>query len=274
MDETKAQELRRKAIVAKTRARWRRYHLIDRFLPKPRRLSCPLCLHKEAIAAFRTHESNCIFEGGRLLRYECPKCEVIFGTRRMLAMSPRALGREYADLYAVYNEGDTTHTETQTFHCLAPRPGGIYLNYGCGRWSKSIERLRAEGHQIYGFEPYSNGGGDGQDHIIRDLATLRRMRFDGIMSHNVLEHFQDPVADLRLMASLLRDEQSVMAHATPCYRYKYEFSRFHVFFFTGRSPEALAARAGLRVDVQEVALDQGQLVRLFRPRAQAALRAA
>src|SRR6185437_6930982 len=67
------------------------------------------------------------------------------------------------------------------------------------------------------------------------------------LSNNVLEHLTDPVQTLRFLAGLLRDGQSKMAHATPCYRYSFEFTRFHLFFFAGRSLARVAARAGLAV---------------------------
>jgi hypothetical protein len=68
------------------------------------------------------------------------------------------------------------------------------------------------------------------------------------MSHNLLEHLVDPVAELRFMRSLLRDEHSRMVHATACFRYEIEYSRFHLFFFTGRSLEVIAARTGMRLE--------------------------
>jgi len=48
------------------------------------------------------------------------------------------------------------------------------------------------------------------------------------------------------MASLTK-AGSLMSHATPCFDYKFEFTRFHLFFFLGRSREVLAKRAGLDV---------------------------
>ena len=91
------------------------------------------------------------------------------------------------------------------------------------------------------------------------------MRFDGIMSHNVIEHFQDPVTELRHMASLLRDKDSVMAHATGCYEYRYEYTRFHTFFYTGRSAAVLAEKAGLWLEEVPVKLPEHQIVKLYHP---------
>jgi len=53
------------------------------------------------------------------------------------------------------------------------------------------------------------------------------MRFDGIFSNNVLEHFRHPVQELQRMERLLHEGGS-MAHATPCFEYLYEYTRFHL----------------------------------------------
>lgn len=38
-----------------------------------------------------------------------------------------------------------------------------------------------------------------------------------------------------------------MSHATPCFEYLYEYTRFHLFFYLGRSRTLLAEKAGLVV---------------------------
>ena len=38
-----------------------------------------------------------------------------------------------------------------------------------------------------------------------------------------------------------------MAHATPCYEYLYEYTRFHLFFFAGKSKDLLLEKAGLQL---------------------------
>jgi hypothetical protein len=51
-----------------------------------------------------------------------------------------------------------------------------------------------------------------------------------------------------------------MVHASNCYELRYQDSRFHLFFFLGRSPQVLAGRAGLRLAAQVVDVDYGHLV--------------
>ena len=76
------------------------------------------------------------------------------------------------------------------------------------------------------------------------------MKFDGVFSNNVLEHLPDPVSELKFMKSLLRDEKTdLMAHATPCFEYAYEYTRFHLVFYTGGSIASVARQIGSSVEI-------------------------
>ena len=55
-----------------------------------------------------------------------------------------------------------------------------------------------------------------------------------------------PVEEFRYFHSILKPGAR-MAHASPCYRYSYSDTRFHVVFLTGGSSEVLADRSGFRV---------------------------
>jgi hypothetical protein len=82
------------------------------------------------------------------------------------------------------------------------------------------------------------------------MKSLEKFWFDGIYSNNVIEHFVTPVSEFAFMRSLLK-RGGVMSHASPCYDYLYEFTRFHVIFYTGRSVETLARKVRLRVENRE-----------------------
>ena len=73
------------------------------------------------------------------------------------------------------------------------------------------------------------------------------MSFDGIFSNNVLEHLANPIEEIKLMRKLLKPE-GILLHATPCFEYLYEFTRFHLFFFLGRSREVLAEKTGMKLE--------------------------
>jgi hypothetical protein len=76
-------------------------------------------------------------------------------------------------------------------------------------------------------------------------------RYDGIMTNNLIEHLTDPVDAFRLFRSLLSGPYSLMAHSTPCYEYSFEYTRFHLFFFTGSSIDVLCKKCGLNVETVE-----------------------
>jgi hypothetical protein len=239
-------EIERRAVNLRIRARWLLYAVADRLSDPPATLTCPICGSIERYARYPVLTVQDRFHGGRLVRHQCPACDVIFGTRRMLSLSAQEMSREYRDVYATYDEHDSTQLELHVFSYLRPRPGGRYLNFGAGRWSAALPQLRQQGYDIVAYEPYTTMASTAT--IITREEELRDQRFDGIMSNNLIEHLQDPVAALTQQAALLRDQESCMVHATACYRYAFEGSRLHLFFFVGRSVATLARRAGLRVE--------------------------
>jgi acyl dehydratase len=58
---------------------------------------------------------------------------------------------------------------------------------------------------------------------------------------------------------------ALMSHATPCFQYLYEYTRFHLFFFPGRSLEVLAEAADLQV--RSFTVDGHYMSAVFSPRA-------
>lgn len=223
---------------------WRLIDHIDSQQPAPATTSCALCGHTAPTTQFQTHQTQCQFGGGRLLRHQCPSCDVIFGPSKMLQLTPAELSAEYDWHYRIFTEGDSTDQELRAFFALDPQPGGTYLNYGAGAWSRSVQQLRAQGWNILAYEPTQSA--QQQVGLITHPQELARHRFDGIYSNNVLEHLRHPVAELRHLASLLKPGGR-MSHATPCFEYLYEYTRFHLFFFTGRSRLYLAEQAHLDI---------------------------
>jgi hypothetical protein len=161
----------------------------------------------------------------------------------MLALSAKELADEYESHYRVFTEGDSTEQELRAFYALQPDKSKRYVNWGAGSWSNTIGKLRDEGWQVFGFEPHGSAA-KSQDEILHTHEQLARLAPHGIFSNNVLEHLRHPVLDLRAMASLLPPD-GLMSHATPCFEYRFEFTRFHLFFFLGRSKAFLAEQAGL-----------------------------
>lgn len=224
-------------------------------------MQCRICLS----AGPFEHElvSQCQFNRERLVRYECPDCGVIFGTRRMLGLSPEALGEQYTELYSSgYQEGDPTEVELALLKQLSPHPDGAYLNWAAGHRSSTSERAQAKGINLVGYDPYVPTS---KPLLLKDPSELGV--YDGIMSANFLEHLQDPVSGLREMRRHLKPD-GLMIHSTGCFQYICHETRFHLFFFTGTSVEVMAGRAGL---IAQRTTDPDVI--LFRPRRQSPVRA-
>ncbi|PWT92753.1 MAG: hypothetical protein C5B54_03035 [Acidobacteria bacterium] len=234
------------AISYAMKAHWRLIDEIEKLSNSNHSIACALCGHTGDPNEFERLESNCQFFGGKLLRHRCPVCGVIFGPQKMLQVDREMIDLEYRNLYRIYAEGENTESVIRTFMLLSPKKEGIYLDFGCGvreQSSAPIEKLREQGWNVFGFEPTARNS---SEQVFSTWQEVEERKFDGIMSHNVLEHLLDPVATTARLANILRPAGRLV-HATPCFEYAYEFSRFHVFFFTGRSPEVLASKARVKI---------------------------
>jgi SAM-dependent methyltransferase len=207
-----------------------------------REIVCLVCGRSGRRSDFLVLQERCIFGGGTLERYQCQDCDAVFGPQKCLDLPEEFVSRDYALLYTRYAETNSTDSEVRTFQSLEPRPGGLYLNWGCGAWSSTIPWLRAEGFDVWGFEPTAPAS---DPHVVakRDQISVC---FDGIFSNNVIEHFRDPRRQFEEFRRLLKPG-GVMAHSSPCYEYAYAVTRFHTLFLVGRSADVLAERTGFRV---------------------------
>ena len=208
-------------------------------------LVCRICGHQAARRSYEKKVSECIFNGGRLERYVCPECGVIFGPTKFSALTQKEIDEDYQIHYYGFHEGSSFDKEIEAFYMLKPDKEGIYLNYGCGCWSKSIQRLREDGYNVYGYEPYAPETDN--PYMITSKEDVAKMRFNGIYSNDLLEHLIEPVEDLKFMKTLLMNPAAKMSHSTSCYTYKQEFTRFHTHFFTGKSLEVICDRVGLEI---------------------------
>lgn len=237
------QQMNNIAVRYLIKARWDAIDSKEHFSLRAQ-AGCRICGFLGAINSFQKVESECAFYGGHLTRLICPSCGAIFGPLKYFDLTEQDVADDYTLHYSLFSEGDSTQSELRAFHLLKPSKDKVYLNYGSGSWSKSLQILKDQGFTVYGFEPFS---AQKNELLITDRAKLAQMRFDGIYSNNLIEHLRDPVTDMKSIMSLLKDDDSLMAHASPCYEYKYEYTRFHVHFFTGKSPEVLARQCGLEI---------------------------
>jgi hypothetical protein len=231
-----------------SRGLWYLVERIDALTLAGRKLACPICDRHERRENLEIRLSECIFGGGRLERYVCPGCGCVYGPSRYLELPADLVAADYALLYTDYNESDSTVSELRTLRSLNPSFGRLYLNWGCGRWSRAVEVARSEGYDVWGYEPTTSKRE-------RSFVVARKEAittgFAGIFSNNVIEHMLRPVDEFRYFHRIL-GLGGLMAHASPCYQYCYEYSRFHVVFLLGDAPYVLAERSGFRVVHREV----------------------
>lgn len=221
-------------------SRWFLADYIEHFLQRENRVvTCPVCKYSFAMNLLQKRESACIFEGGRLSRFECPVCGCIFGPQKMLDLTENELGEEYKISYRVFSETDTSVLENAVFQALLPDKKKVYLNWGAGAWNSTSEKLRKEGFQVYDYEPYAPC--KVTPWLITAKKDLFRKKFDGIFSNDLIEHLPNPVEDLLFMKSLLKDD-GTMAHGSGCYEYAFEYTRFHLCFFLGKSLEYISKK--------------------------------
>jgi hypothetical protein len=239
-------DLRRELLRRQVAAKWEVVDYVHRSLTHEATIRCcPLCHHESPEDEFVKFDTQCQFGGGHLRRRQCPNCDVIFGADKMFELSGPELSQDYEWHYGIYEEGDSTEQELRAFHSLHPSRDGVYLNYGAGAWSRSVEVLRNDGWNVFAFEPHGSASAK-TSALISSRETLDTMRFDGLFSNNVLEHFREPANELAYMRTLLKPGAK-MAHATPCFEYRFEYTRFHLFFFLGRSRALLASQIGMSI---------------------------
>jgi hypothetical protein len=229
--------------------------IYDREL-ETRTLKCIVCDHADKRSGFEVKTAVCVFGGGRLERYICPSCDCIFGAQKFLDLSPSLVDLDYRLLYSHYREGNTTENEIRTFRSLRPKKDRVYVNWGAGSWNTTVDDLRSEGFDVWGYEPSAEASS-----MFVVSAKEAMVPLDGIFSNNVIEHFADPVAQFREFHSMMKPG-TLMAHSTACYEYRYEFSRFHTVFLLGSSVNTLAARTGF--ELVDSITDGEYMNRIFR----------
>ena len=247
--EEKVLTIRNEFTRSSIKARWQVVDSMDRLLfPADFKAQCPICGHAEARSNCETRVSMCQFGGGILERYVCPDCGAIFGPLKMMALNQEQLAEEYRQNYSVFSESDCTRLEKIAFEALKPSKQGVYLNFGAGAWNRTTRELRETGYQVYDFEPYAPVASS--EWVVKTREELAGRKFDGIFSNDLIEHLQNPVEDLKFMAGLLTSDGQ-MSHASGCYEYAFEYTRFHLFFLTGQSLGRLASSAGLSYELGE-----------------------
>lgn len=241
------------AFVPSDEARRDFPNMLQRLLDRPegKYQECGFCGFENRLSQSKRLNATCLFSGVELERIVCNNCGGIFGPVQLINCAPVELGALYKCLYRFYREGFSVPYQEKTFYLMNPSRRRTYLNFACGDWVKGCERLRSIGWDVWGFEPFQESE---SNTIFTCRESLDEKLFDGVMSHNYIEHVQDPLSFFRQIRGLLKPE-AVMAHSSACYDYIYEISPFHLFFYCGESVTHLAERSGFRL-ISEHRVDQ------------------
>lgn len=142
--------------------------------------------------------------------YECSRCQFL---RSDHLDDPAALRIVYSNTL-----GETDVGAAWRQRCVADRivqlaAFGLFpakqkcrlLDYGCGPgYVASLLRYR-KGWEVYGFEPYIPPIYLPTSTLVTKAEVLERAPFDVIIASEVLEHFIDPVSDLRFLSEIMAD---------------------------------------------------------------------
>ena len=197
-------------------------------------LQCYICKYENTINSYNKFEADDIFNAGKLIRYQCPNCDVIFGDLRFLNLPLDEINNDYEDLYSYYKEGDTTQYILEVLENIPSIKDKRlkYLDYACGKWNSVIPILKSQGYDIIGYDKYVSN-----DSYITD--NIQNQKFDVIYNCNYIEHLINPIEDIRAISSHL-NKNGYIVFITQCFEYTIEFTHYHTFFFTDKSLKIIA----------------------------------
>ena len=244
--------------------------------------ACPLCGGQD----FQTVADK-DRDGNPLSTVLCHGCGLVFTNPRP---DPQAIAAFYQESYRVlykqarrpsarhvFRAGKVALKRLQRLRPLLPTPSRV-LDLGAGA-GELLFLLRAAGHDISGIEPNVGYG----DYAREDLglpiqaggyqgAKVEPASQDLVTAFHVVEHLEDPVDALRVMASWVRPGGRVFIEVpnvlSAC---QWPSSRFHVAHLFNFTPETLGMagrRAGLTVLEQTTSEDGGNVICVFERPAQ------
>jgi hypothetical protein len=204
---------------------------------------CPICENIIEITNENIVFSRNFWDTGIIKRIKCSSCNLIFGPLSVINKDSKRLSEDYKMLYSYYKEGETSIYQKMAFEALNGLKNKKYLNYACGTWKDGISELLKLGWDIYGFEPNLPLQHENIKVNVDDLADIE---FDGLFTHNFIEHIQNPIKMFTTWNKMLK-VGDIMVHSSACFKWKFDFSNFHIFFFLGESLDILAKRTGFKV---------------------------
>lgn len=217
----------------------------NRKQPELIELTCYICNFNDKIECFNKYISNDIFKAGELIRHQCPNCDVIFGDLRFLTMSRDEISNDYMDVYSYYEEGETSNYILSVLNKINLGKDKTYLDYACGKKSKTLELLNKSGFNVYGFDAYVDMC---HPKFIKNINN--DTTFDIVYSNNYIEHLIDPFNDLNKLLNLLKPDGKLVMISS-CWEYCCEYTHYHTFFFIGRSVDYLCKKLNIKETFSE-----------------------
>lgn len=189
--------------------------------------------------------TECNFTNEKITRFKCSNCQVIFGDITTIDLPFSILSEQYKKLYETYKEFDNSLFEIELFKSLNPNKTDKYINWGCGNgWNNTISTIRSDNYNLIGYDIAINNSLN--KHLINDINKIEDNSISGIISNNYVEHMQNPIKEFSLM-NLKMKKNSIMIHATPCWFYRVERTKFHLFFLEKESLNILCKKTGFEI---------------------------
>ena len=204
-------------------------------------LKCNICNFDGLVSNFKVYKARDIFHAGELIRYQCPKCDVIFGDLRFLGMTDDEIGNDYKDVYSYYKEGDFSSSILSIINHINLGKDKKYLDYACGIPENTLKLLNGEGYDVYGYDMYVKN-----KHPKFLKYIDKNTKFDVVYSNNFIEHLIHPYEDLQKLIDLL-DINGKLVLMSPDWEYHITFTHYHTYFFTGRSTQCLCKKLNIKL---------------------------
>jgi hypothetical protein len=217
---------------------------------------CPVCT---AVVNYNnTLVAHCMFFQREIVRYKCNDCGLIFGPLDIIDLSANELDKQYE---IVYRSSSETYNTADYFNFLRLKPekNKIYLSIACGDNPKYFSTIRQAGYNIIGNDISLKVQ---NEFLYKDLSLCPNKKFDGVISHNYLEHVQDPLTFFSKVNGYI-NLGDMMIHSTPCIEYIYEDTALHLYFYTQKALTIIAAKTGFElVEIEKFSLKQFDSVAL------------
>jgi hypothetical protein len=208
--------------------------------PNIKYITCYVCKYTAEPRGFRRFDAEDMFHAGNLVRYGCPKCQLIFGDLRFLTLSREEISRDYEDVYSYTGEGDTTNIVFEMLKtCNLYDPSLTYLDFACGNWNKVIPIMQQEGFKIKGYDKY-----------VGKYKEKPTELFDIVYSCNYIEHVISPFEDIAEMLQFVKPGGKLVLMSSD-FEYCIPQTHYHTFFFSDKSLKIICEQLHMKMEHSE-----------------------